>query len=311
MPKLLITRGLPGSGKTTFARAWINGDVNRVRVNRDDLRRVLFDGEGVLPHAQEQQVTIAQQTLATNMLRGGIDVVIDDTNLRNKYLIEWLEIARREDAEVEWHDEFLAVPVEECVRRDRARGHAGERSVGEPVITKMHDRYLKTGHLERPDLPPKESAARILYTGTPGKPATILVDVDGTVALNGESRNKPNRGWFEWDRVKEDRPNEPIIELVKWLHRAGLHVVFMSGRDAVCYEDTFMWLDRHVGPVFDDLYMRPKGDNRKDSIIKTELFDQYVRDNFDVKLVIDDRNQVVDQWRALGLTVAQIAEGNF
>jgi hypothetical protein len=31
----------------------------------------------------------------------------------------------------------------------------------------------------------------------------------------------------------------------------------------------------------------------------------------DVFLVVDDRNKVVDMWRTLGLTVFQVAEGDF
>lgn len=39
MNTLTITRGLPGSGKSTWAKAWTAADPTcRARVNRDDLR---------------------------------------------------------------------------------------------------------------------------------------------------------------------------------------------------------------------------------------------------------------------------------
>ena len=45
--------------------------------------------------------------------------------------------------------------------------------------------------------------------------------------------------------------------------------------------------------------------------MKLELFDRHVRDSYDVRYVLDDRQQVVDAWRSIGLTVFQVAEGNF
>ena len=57
--------------------------------------------------------------------------------------------------------------------------------------------------------------------------------------------------------------------------------------------------------------MRPAGDRRRDSIVKAELFDRKVRDEYRVLVVLDDRKQVVDMWRSLGLTCLQVAEGDF
>jgi hypothetical protein len=57
--------------------------------------------------------------------------------------------------------------------------------------------------------------------------------------------------------------------------------------------------------------MRPAGDSRRDAIVKQEIFDTEVRDRWRVVGVFDDRRQVVRMWRALGLTVFQVAEGDF
>lgn len=60
-----------------------------------------------------------------------------------------------------------------------------------------------------------------------------------------------------------------------------------------------------------ELHMRPAGDRRRDSIVKAELFDRHVRDQYRVLVVLDDRKQVVEMWRSLGLTCLQVAEGDF
>ena len=88
------------------------------------------------------------------------------------------------------------------------------------------------------------------------------------------------------------------------------YVIVMSGRDESCRTETERWLNKHNIP-FDFLFMRPEGDMRKDNIIKHELFNKYVRDNYDVKFVLDDRQQVVDMWRKMGITCLQVAEGDF
>lgn len=137
------------------------------------------------------------------------------------------------------------------------------------------------------------------------KADAILVDVDGTVALKGD------RGRFDEARVLVDLPNPPVITAVRAMHAAGYRVVFMSGRSEGCREDTEKWLTEHVSVPFDALYMRSDGDYRKDAIVKKELFDRHVCDKYQILAVFDDRNQVVDMWRSIGLTVFQVAEGNF
>jgi hypothetical protein len=57
--------------------------------------------------------------------------------------------------------------------------------------------------------------------------------------------------------------------------------------------------------------MRQTDDNRKDSIIKEEIYDAHIRGKYNVLFVLDDRDQVVQMWRSLGLTVLQCNEGDF
>ncbi|HEY2950616.1 MAG TPA: AAA family ATPase [Micromonosporaceae bacterium] len=135
MPKLIITRGLPGCGKTAYARTlqpWV------VRVNRDDLRRMLH-GDRLYTQTAEARVTVAQRAAVEALLRAAADVIVDDTNLPARVVRAWAELAARVGAAFEVVD-LTHVPVDECVRRDAGRPEP-ER-VGEDVIRSLYARHL-------------------------------------------------------------------------------------------------------------------------------------------------------------------------
>jgi predicted kinase len=134
MPTLIITRGLPASGKTTRAREWVDTDpAGRARVNRDDLRRML-QGRRLGTAVQEAQVSAAQHAAVAALLVAGVNVVADDTNLPDSVVAAWAELAARCGAVLAVWD-LRNVPVEVCVARDAAR--VGDARVGERVIRGM------------------------------------------------------------------------------------------------------------------------------------------------------------------------------
>ncbi len=135
MPKLIILRGLPASGKSTFATAWVEeSPCERVRVNRDSIRRQL--GPYWVP-SREGLVTDIENFMICSALSQEYDVVVDATNLRGTarftQLIKTLSVTV--DLEVK---DFTDVPVEVCIERDRNR----PESVGEEVIRNFHKKYL-------------------------------------------------------------------------------------------------------------------------------------------------------------------------
>ena len=138
------------------------------------------------------------------------------------------------------------------------------------------------------------------------KPKAIIVDIDGTLAdMRGV------RGPFEWDKVSQDKPHQDIIDLVRDLRSLKKYkIIITTGRDGVCEEATKEWVLEH-GVNYDEFFIRKAGDFRKDNIIKSEIYMDHIRPKYDVKFVIDDRDQVVEMWRSLGLRVLQVAPGNF
>jgi predicted kinase len=138
-PTLIITRGLPGSGKSTAAVAWVRADQAwRVRINRDDLRSMGHGGRLGLP-AQEAIVSAIQHAGVQACLSHGTSVIVDDTNLSNSAIARLLHLANEVDANFEVWD-FRDVDVEECVRRDTQRD--GMDRVGEDVIRAMHEKHI-------------------------------------------------------------------------------------------------------------------------------------------------------------------------
>ncbi len=138
--RLVATRGLPASGKTTWAKQWMGEGPRRTRSNRDDLRDMMFGGWTGDPD-HEDAVTVAQHTTIAELLAAGWSVVVDDTNLRPGVLDKLRETARWGGAEFVIHD-LTGVPVGECIARDERRRDAGQRSVGAAVIRDMCERYL-------------------------------------------------------------------------------------------------------------------------------------------------------------------------
>lgn len=127
-----------------------------------------------------------------------------------------------------------------------------------------------------------------------------MVDIDGTLA------HMQDRSPYDYSKVMSDTLDDVIADIT----RKYKTVVVMSGRPESCREDTENWLRKHA-VRFDKLFMRTTGDNRKDSIVKLELYKEHVEPNYNISFILDDRNQVVKMWREQGLKCLQVAEGDF
>lgn len=135
-PVVFILQGLPGSGKSTWARAWRDLDPgHRVIINRDQIRFLLYRKYRGLTELQELIVTGVERRLAVLALRDGKSIVIDATNLEAEHLAQWIALAGRHGARYE--RVTLLTPVDECLRRNRRRAASGGRFVPEEVIVDM------------------------------------------------------------------------------------------------------------------------------------------------------------------------------
>ena len=286
-----ILRGLPGSGKSTWAKqAVIDSNCSVVRVSKDDLRSMLHAGK--YSKGNEKMVLEVRNDIIMTALRDGKHVIVDDTNFEPKHENEITALVAAfcaaHDTHVMVEVKVFDTPIDECIARDIKRANG----VGEKVIRSMYNKYLKPKSPEW--VPAKQD---------PSLPHCIIVDIDGTLA------KMKDRGPFEWDKVGQDEAHEDIINAMYSLKQSGL-AILTSGRDESCRPETEKWLsDNGIG--FWKLFMRPAGNMEKDSIIKERLYREHIEGKYYVAFVLDDRNQVVEMWRSLGLRCLQVADGDF
>jgi predicted kinase len=149
MPTLTITRGLPGSGKTTWAHAQQELDPTIVLAGRDHIRRMV--GPVPWPHGDEKaehRCTVIQYAVIRTALAEGLSVIADDTCLSWRNAHQLAAVALSVGLGIEIHiEDFTRVPLEVCIAQDAARPAAEQ--VGKETIRAMAARWLTPGSEEK------------------------------------------------------------------------------------------------------------------------------------------------------------------
>lgn len=290
---LIVCQGVPGSGKSTWARAKVaSGDGKTTRVNRDDLRRMMSpsdrpqDDGYYFSSGREKLTFTVEQEIVRAALVPGQTVIVDDTNLGKGVVETWEKIALEKKYPVKFEVKRFEVPLRVAVERDLRR----RWSVGETVIRRMYDKMH----------PPENAPA-----WDPTLPSAVICDLDGTLA------HMCDRSPYDSSRCGEDTVDEEVLQYLKWAERAGYAILITSGRNGGEHQHvTDQWLSDNYVPVH-RLWLRDPEDNRPDDVYKLELYDAHIRGKYNVAVVLDDRQQVVDLWRRLGLKCWQVARGDF
>lgn len=133
MNKLLILQGIPASGKSTFAKQWVEeSSKTRIIVNRDSIRRGL--GVYWIP-SREELVSDIEYSIVNCGMEHDYDICLDSTNLNPNYLNQWLILADNYGYEVEYKN--FDISLKEALERDKNR----EFPVGEKVINQFYNKY--------------------------------------------------------------------------------------------------------------------------------------------------------------------------
>lgn len=288
---MYVTIGISASGKSTWADNFCS-EYDVVNINRDDIRFNLFCN-GVrdwnlykFTKHKEKLVTEHQVNLIKQARLDEKDVIISDTNLNTNTLGKLRLLADQLGYTIveKWFD----IDVMEAIKRDARRSNG----VGYSVIMNQYEKYCKLRHGSE------------YHVSDDNKPKAIIVDIDGTVADMTGLRSP-----YDWGSVYLDKPVKYVIDVVKSLQNQGNRLIFMSGRDSSCRTETMKWLQNVANFQGFSLYMRAENDMRKDSVVKKELFSEYVNGIYSIQCVVDDRPSVCRMWRyELGLKVVQVGD---
>ena len=244
---IYMTKGLPGSGKTTAAQKAMEQKRDMVRVGSDDLRKMLFNHSGGKFNKRDERFMLkVRDMIVQQAVANGTDVIVDATHLNPRHETHLKQFGK---VDISTFD-MTHVPLHICLEQNAQRSSLPFQNLlfGECTI----DTSLSP------------------YNGSQTLPKAIVVDLDGTLCLIGDRSPYGS----EYDR---DILNEPVLTLIHAMQAQGHAIVILSGRGSEYRELTETWLDVNQVP-YNHLYMRPEGDTRKDWMIKEELYVNHVQD---------------------------------
>lgn len=131
-PKLILLVGIPGSGKSTYAKNYIKQNVNTIHLSSDGIRAELYGDESI--QGNPGDIFSLMQRRAVEALNNGKDVIYDATNITRKDRSCIINICPK-FIKIECH--IIWAPIEECIKRDATR----DRTVGKEVIDKMLKKF--------------------------------------------------------------------------------------------------------------------------------------------------------------------------
>lgn len=138
----------------------------------------------------------------------------------------------------------------------------------------------------------------------------VLFDLDGTLCGIEHRLHFITNGKKDWEgffkACVDDVPRPDIIKVFKAMKAAGHEVWIVSGRSSQVQEETIEWLKRYdIQPRM--LIMRKQGNSTPDQVLKISWVNDGIIPRERILCVFDDRQRVVDAWRAIGITCLQVA----
>lgn len=299
MSKLIICRGIQGSGKSTWAKEWAKEDPKtRVRFNWDDMRNMM--GEYWVPERENTGIMkILRTSFLNEMMQKGWDIVIDNMNLNPKDWEFYEEVVKSFNEnypdikyEIEYKDFFT--PIEECIRRDAMRPNP----IGEQVIRTTWKRY-------RHFIICKEIENKFygMKAYNKDKKDCIIVDMDSTLCVNLTGRPFYTDDWA--DKCLYDTPLIGPISIVRAQKMTGTcDIIIITGRKEDGRAQTEEWLKTYNVP-YDRLYMRGESDFTKSDAFKEKILKTFILPKYNVLFAIDDDDKCVKMFRNNGLICLQ------
>jgi|SRR5581483_10268338 len=310
MPQLTLLVGPAGSGKSTLAKQLI--------ANTPDI-----EGEAVYINQDSQGKE--HLALYDDALLAGKSIVVDRMNFNKSQRNRYLDLAKARG----YRTKIVVLHVPYYVCFERCMSRKDHQTIKDEVnaraaLATFFSKYERVSDDEA------DVVERLGWEGY--KPPAVICDLDGTLCdirhrlhyvRRPEGEKKDWKGFF--DEMNGDAVNQWCADILTAVSDE-VAIVFCSGRPDNHRSATVGWLKRNrmyelnegnygvpdspYGDKF-HLYMRPRGDQRDDSIIKEIILDFEILTRFTPHFMIDDRKRVVDMWRSRGYTCLACAEGNF
>jgi predicted kinase len=257
--------------------------------------------------AYEKIVYETRKFLISEGLRNAKHLIIDNVNASPKHFKEICDLVQKSNRDVCVMEKPFYIPLQEAIERDSKR--EGKARVGEEVIRKF---WKELGGEKFAEYKPKvETFTRKAkcfnkfwepMVQDKSKPLALICDLDGTYAIIG-ARSPYDAS--QCDLL--DSPNQHVIDTVKLYYNIGYKILFCSGRQEKDREPTIRFIERYFSGEY-KLFMRLSADQRKDSVIKKEIFDSEIKNKYNVRLVLDDRLSVSQQWHNMGLNILRAGD---
>ena len=156
------------------------------------------------------------------------------------------------------------------------------------------------------------------------KQKAVIFDIDGTLANCDHRIHHLLKQPKDWDsffsEMKKDSLNKGVASIYNdFIRNGNYEILVVTGRPVKYIHDTILWFrgNNLIYPVYGTnkekprFFFRAKDDFTDDDIMKKKIYNEQIKDKYEVLFVIEDRQRVVDMWRSLGLTCLQCKKGNF
>ena len=277
MARMIILRGIPGSGKSTW-----RDESGLSFVNMDTLRQ---ECRGY----SEREVRIVHDERILFFLDKGIDFIIDNTHIKKHSYQKYLGWAG--EAGYETYIKLFKTDLHTCIDRNSQRDNPVPLSV---LLRMAHDFGYDLQNVFR------------IEPDHYGQIPAIIVDLDGTLC-DIEPPSQDQNTFFQG--ISSARKNETVSTITQHFYDSTL-ILLVSGRAETYRAQTETWLAEHQVP-YDWLLMRTVGDPTDDALVKEALFSTYVAPYCRVLFCVNDLPSVCQTWIALGFTCVQLQVADF
>ncbi len=343
--EIVILRGIAGSGKSTYADRQAREKAATV-INRDTIRRNLLGTKSLSQYWEhgmdkflEEKITgIEHHDFAKALAEGDPLIVIDNTNLRPQYIKQYIHIMLDFGIELnQVYVEDFDIALEDAYERIRKRD---EYPISLSVLEAQLRNYEKGWSLS--ELWEQTKLNHVVkkwyfppfyvepYIPDTRKTPAILCDLDGTLShraiLNFPYPHmRSYYGVTEYETDFADPMLQPVLSALMCRRRLAKTtgeenlvptLIFVSGRKKDTLDGTLEFLqntfpDCKEGRDYrlltrDENIDFHDGKHDPDDKVKYRIFNEFLRHEYNVLGVFDDRKRVIAVWEALGIRVANM-----